>query len=400
MTDDFCNELEKTAQTEGSLAVIERLISNLRASRSYDRLFDAMMLRRKFEMGLPLVRPTSFDDVAEESQDEFRESYIDAAREVGQLLLEDNDIPRAWIYFRTIGEPEPVRAALDRFELSDAPDEQSEQTEKVVQVALYEGASPARGLEIMLQTHGTCNTITAMDQHLPQMSAADRKRAAEVLINTLYDDLLRSLQMDVQQREGAVPSESGIHEVITGRDFLFEDGNYHIDVSHLASVVRFGRVLQPGNPHLDRVIELAEYGSRLSDQFQYSHEQPFEDFYPAHLHYYHVLTKRDVEGGLRYFCEKLDTETETSDRQLIAYVIVDLLSRIDRRTDAMAVAEKHLSDVEDPGSFSFAELCLQCDRMDVLQRTAQARDDFVAYAAALVQDSQSGAKPVGSGTVR
>ena len=72
------------------------------------RLFDAILLKKKFEMGLPLSRPTSFDNVPEERQAEFEEAYISAARRVGQSFLAENNIPQAWIYLRTIREPQGV----------------------------------------------------------------------------------------------------------------------------------------------------------------------------------------------------------------------------------------------------------------------------------------------------
>ena len=66
-------------------------------------------------------------------------------------------------------------------------------------------------------------------------------------------------------------------EAITGRDWLFDDGNYHIDVSHLAAVVRFARFLPPESAGLPVVLELCEYGKRLSPQFQFPADPPFDD---------------------------------------------------------------------------------------------------------------------------
>ena len=69
-----------------------------------------------------------------------------------------------------------------------------EETEELLNIALYEGANPVKGLEIMLKTHGTCNTVTALDQTIQQLSPEDRARAADLLVSVLYDDLKHTLQ--------------------------------------------------------------------------------------------------------------------------------------------------------------------------------------------------------------
>ena len=70
---------------------------------------------------------------------------------------------------------------------------------------------------------------------------------------------------------------------------------------------------------------------------------------------------------------------------MLAYVLVDLLMRVDRPGDAVEVAAQYLKDVEDPNGFSFAELCREAGRLDLLQNVAKEKGDLVAYTAALVQ---------------
>src|SRR5205809_129370 len=88
----------------GSSAVFERLTKLLRDQKDYHKLFDALCVRKKFELGAPLHRPTSLEDVPEASRDQFKAAYIAAAREVGQLLLADKKMGQAWIYFHAIQE--------------------------------------------------------------------------------------------------------------------------------------------------------------------------------------------------------------------------------------------------------------------------------------------------------
>ena len=46
-------------------------------------------------------------------RDEVEKTYIAAAREVGELLLQEGAIPQAWMYLRTIREPQKIAAAIE-----------------------------------------------------------------------------------------------------------------------------------------------------------------------------------------------------------------------------------------------------------------------------------------------
>jgi hypothetical protein len=382
MSEETFSQLDELQTSGGAKATIERLIAALREEKQFHKLFDAICLQKKFELGLPLTRPTSFDDVPDEQQDEFKASYVCAAREAGELLLADGDIPEAWMYLRTIGEPEKVAAALDAI---DSGREVDEQTEQLINIALYEGANPVKGLEMMLRSHGTCNTVTALDQQIQELKPENRKQAACLLVNEIFGDLCQTVQSEVEQRMALAPPGDSLRELITGRDWLFADDNYHVDVSHLNAVVRFSRFLDSSCPELQKAIQLAEYGANLSPQFHYAGDPPFDDFYPAHVQFFKALADESRDDAIGYFREKLDAEPDEEDKPMLAYVLVDLLTRVDRSSDAVDVAEKYLKDVEDPNGFSFAELCQQAGRLDVLQNVAREKGDLVAYTAALVQ---------------
>lgn len=386
MTDTTFAELDQLQQSQGPAAAIERLIETLRSQKDYRRLFDALMLRKKLELGLPLVDPASLD-VPEDKRREVEDAFIATAREVGHLFLAAGDIPQAWVYFRTIQEPEPVREAI---EAADAQPEADERTEELIQVALGEGANPAKGLALLLHTHGTCNTITAFDQHMHILSPQDRRRAAAMLVGQLYDDLRHTLRHEVEQKLAGVSPPNTVRELIAGRDWLFAEGNYHVDVSHLNSVVRFARFLEADDPELRQVIELAEYGSRLSAQFQYPGDPPFDEFYPAHIQFFKALADEDRDAALGYFRKKLADEPDAEDKPMLAYVLTDLLLRCGRQDDAIEVAAEHLSDIEDPQTFSFTRLCRQGARFDLLQTTARRKGDLVGYTAAVLQQRMNG----------
>src|SRR5579862_4949281 len=110
------DRIDEARRSKGPGAALDELIRALEASHDWHRVFDALLLKKKFEMGLPIARPASFDQIPDDRQPEFEESYIEAARRVGRAFLADNNLPQAWMYLRTVREPEAVVEALERLD--------------------------------------------------------------------------------------------------------------------------------------------------------------------------------------------------------------------------------------------------------------------------------------------
>jgi hypothetical protein len=397
MNDSEFAKIDETYRSQGPAAAVDELVRSLEAVHDWHRLFDALLFKKKLEMGLPVTRPASFDLVPENRQSEFEESYIKAARRVGRAFLAENNIPQAWMYLRTVREPQAVAEALERV---DAESSLPENVDDLISVALYERAHPVKGLELMLKSRGTCNTISAFDQAITQISSDERLRGAELLVKHLYGELVQSVSRDLDRRSAELGSETlkpaTLLEAITGRDWLFDDGNYHVDVSHLGAVVRFARFLTPESPQLAKAIELCQYGRRLSEQFQYPADPPFDDYYKAHLHFFSVLAGSDRQKSLDYFRERLRVATETDDRRLIAYVLVDLLVRVGALEDAALVAAEHLRDLDESSGFSFAQLCEEAGRLDLFRDAAREKGDLIGFTSALVGQRPARLGPPGS----
>lgn len=378
---DRIAELKSSA---GPQAAIDLLIETLREEKNYHRLFDALLMKKKNQLGLPLLHPTSLVDVPADQRADFENYYVDSARETGSLFLKNGQLAEAWVYFRTIQEPDAVAEALEQTTLPDDYDKSQE----LINIALYEGANPVRGLQFLLQSNGTCNTITAMDQALQGLDSKNRQKSSAMIVRHLYDELSMTVKAEVERRMPLPPSakEPSLRELIMGREWLFQEGNYHVDVSHLNSVVRFARFLDPGTPELEQAVQLAEYGTNLDTQFQYPGEAPFEEFYPSHQHFLNVLLGRNVDEAMAYFQHKLDVEPDEPDQQMIAYVMVDLLVRSGRIDQAMEVAGKHLRFLDEP-SFSFAELCTKAGKPEAWAEASREKGDLVAFTAAIVQST-------------
>jgi hypothetical protein len=96
-------------------------------------------MKKKHELGLPVTRPRSSTTFPGSCERSSRNSTSNSAREVGQMLLDDGNIPQAWIYFRTIQEPEAGPRSDRKTGQARSEDPQYDE---ILQLALYEGANP------------------------------------------------------------------------------------------------------------------------------------------------------------------------------------------------------------------------------------------------------------------
>jgi hypothetical protein len=197
MSENLFGQLQDQLHAGGASAVFDRLAASLREQREYHKLFDALCLKKKYELGAPLNRPTSFDDVPAARRDEFESAYVAAAREVGQLLLADKKLSQSFVYFHALRETQPIRDAIEAVPM---PRESNEESEELIDLAFYKLIHPVKGMQIMLKTHGTCSTITALDQGFMNLSPEQRSACAALLVRTLHGDLLQSVQREVKQR--------------------------------------------------------------------------------------------------------------------------------------------------------------------------------------------------------
>ncbi len=240
-----------------------------------------------------------------------------------------------------------------------------------------------------IKLHGTRSTITSFDQSLPNLKPEQRAECARLMVRHLYADLADNVRRHVEQRISMLPPDASPRELIAGRDWLFEGSNYHIDVSHLNSVVRFARSIDAPAKELDLALQLAEYGTKLDPQLRYPGDPPFDDFYPAHVQFFRVLLDRNRDEALRYFQEKLDQRAGRAGQ-------ADPGLRAGRSPDPAAGRRPKRSTwrpatstrVGDDARFSFADLCREAGRLDVLQSVAREQNDAVTFLGALLSEKK------------
>ena len=100
--------LEATLTARGAPELIDRLIAHLDEKSEYRALLDALLLKARYQLGLPTFTTGSLSALPEPERTQYEEKYVDAIRLVGSRYLDAGDIPTAWAYFRAIAENEPV----------------------------------------------------------------------------------------------------------------------------------------------------------------------------------------------------------------------------------------------------------------------------------------------------
>jgi hypothetical protein len=374
------DELQLRLSRDGPDTAIERLCAIVRDRKDYASLFYALLLKKRHELGVSPVPTGSSQDLPEQVHAPYEDAIRAAARIVGRLYLDEGNIPHAWMYFRMIGEPEPVAQALEQVQPAEGDDLQ-----RLIEIAYHHGVNPRKGFDLILERYGICNAITTVTSQEMSLPAEVRDYCLKRLVRALYHELQDRLTGEIVRREGSAPEPATVRALMADRAWLFEDEFYHIDISHLSAVVQMSIYLAAGD-ELNLARELCAYGQRLSPRFQQPGESPFEDLYRDYGVYLAILAGENVEQNLEHFRVKVDTADPESAGTRPAEVLVNLLLRLDRPGEALAVGRRHLTKVENrqlmcPG---ITELCQRAHDYGALAEVARAQDDPVHYLAGLL----------------
>jgi hypothetical protein len=389
-TDSF-RAITDTLAASGVPAALAQLVAELRRSQSFHELFDARLMEARHRLGLPLMLSTSIDDLPAEVRDPLEAAYLEACREVGQLLLAEGRFREAWMYLRPVGDKKAVAAALRMIEPTD------EQVESLIEIALHEGVDPELGYQLVLERYGTCNAISLFDAAAGRLPAPQRAALAERLVRHLHAELIANVRADIARREAAGDSPAGeslkqaesattIAELIASCDRLFADDNYHIDTSHLSAVVRNARLVTDKDV-LALALDLTEYGRRLSPTYQYPGESPFEDLYPQSAQFFAAQLGKNVDEATAYFADRAAAADAQSAGTGPAETYVLLLARLQRWQEAIGASIRFLSAAGPTGGLapSLLELARSAGDYRAVVEQSQAQGNLLTFAAGVLE---------------
>ncbi|MEX0676705.1 MAG: hypothetical protein WD063_06490 [Pirellulales bacterium] len=380
MSDSRFDELEKRLCHEGADAVFDKLAAELASEKKFHELFDALLMRSRHRLGLPMILTRSLDELEEPLRTQVEDAYLAACREVGTLLLGEGRLREAWMYLRPVGDKKLVADALAKIVPND------ENVQDLIEIGLHEGVAPALGYELVLKNYGTCNAITTFEGAVLGRPKADQQIAAGLLLKHLHAELVANVRADIARQEGSEPKETTLRELVADRDWLFAENNYHTDTTHLAATVRFARLIE--DPALVEVAyDLTEYGRRLSRQFQFAGEEPFVDVYPSHGLFFAAQLGRQVDLALEHFRTRAKMADVNEHGAGAAEVYVALLARLKRYGEAIhATIELIPAGTRTSG---FAPNLLELSRLagdyQPLMNVCRQRGDLVSFTAGLME---------------
>jgi hypothetical protein len=370
----------RTALTaRGAAAAVDELIAQLRTAEDFHGLFYALLMKKRIELGVSPFPTGPANELPADAHEAYEDAIRAAGRHVGGLLLERKQYAKAWSYYRMLGEPEPVRDALDAF--TPGPDDD---VYPVIEIAWQNGLLPKKGFDLVLDRHGICSAITMVSGSDLAANADLREYCVTKLAAALRAQLADRLRNDLAGRGVAAPPDATVPELVELDPALFADDAYHIDTSHLSSVVQMCTNLPPGDG-VRFARELCAYGRKLAPNLRGHNDAPFEDNYDDFLAYLDVIAGIRVEEGLKRFEAKAAREAEVG-ATYAAQVYVNLLLKADRSADALVAAKRFLLAEDDrnlicPG---VNELARRAGDFAALAEAAKARRDPVGFLAGLI----------------
>jgi hypothetical protein len=372
MKEDIFTALEPFLKTGDCAGGLDFLISHFHGTGDFRSLFEAKLMKKRLELGLPLIQTDSFAGHSPEIRSAYDAAMIEAAREAGTLALASGGIAQAWPYFRAIGEPEPIVEAIDRTQPGDSADQ-------IINIAFREGVHPVKGLQLILDHHGMCQAITAFGMYAVEKGRAE---CIGLLVRSLHSEVVKRMANVIEQQEGSRPEAATITALMAGRDWLFGEYDYYVDTSHLLSLLPYSlEVTDFGT--LELLHDLCEYGKHLSPMFQSRGQSPFDQPYVDYDEYILALMGDKVDDRIAHFKRKVTESDPNEVGTAPAQVLVNFAVRLGRPEQALEVSLEHLADM-DPSELTCPttlQLCSLAKDYDRLSQLARSRGDVLSYLA-------------------
>jgi hypothetical protein len=372
--------LQTALASRGPAVAIDELVTELRAAEDFQGLFYALLMKKRVELGVSPFPTGPATELPTHTHEPYENAIRDAGRDVGRLLLDRKEFSKAWAFFRMLGEPEPMREALEAF--TPGPDDD---VYPVIEIAWQNGLLPKKGFDLVLDRHGLCSAITMVSGSDLASNPDLRDYCITKLAKALHDQLAERLRNDLSGRGQSISPHATISQLVEIDPALFADDAYHIDTSHLSSVVQMAVMNLPPGEGVNYARELCAYGRKLAPNLQGTNDAPFDENYTDYLAYLNVLAGENVEENLKRFEEKAAREAAEG-ATYAAQVYVNLLLKANRPAEALGAAKRFLLAEDDrnlmcPG---VSELARRAGDFASLAEAAKARNDPVNFLASLI----------------
>lgn len=370
--------LEDLLQSGDPAGSLDFLISHYRATGNLALLFEARLMKRRLDLGLPLIHTEALSSHASEASVQYEHSMIDIARETGNLALERHDIPTAWRYLRAIGEPSRVAEEIERLSDDDGSD-------VLIDIAFQQGVHPAKGLAFILAQHGICRAITAFGMYPVRSSRAD---CIALLVRKIHAEVVERIGRTIESQEGSKPATNNLSELMTGREWLFGEYDTYVDTSHVLSLLPYAPEIEDREV-LELVRQLCDYGARLSPMFQSRGQSPFEDPFVDYGHYIQARLGNNPDEHVQHFKNKLTQSDPEETGAAPAELLVNLLVDLERYEEAVDVSLHNLSDESyELACPSILRLCHMAGDYGRMKEIARESGDYLTYIAATVLERE------------
>ena len=358
---------------------VDQLIAETRAAEDFNGLFYAMLLKKRVELGVSPFPSGPASDLPPHTHEPYEQAIREAGRHVGHLYLERGELGRAWGFFRMLGEPGPVKDALAKYE--PGPDDD---IYPLIEIAWQGGVHPTKGFDLVLARNGVCSAITMVGSADLNAHPDVRDHCVGRLVRAVHEQVSERVRADLEGRGVKVPPAATLTQLVADHHELFTDDAYHVDTSHLSSVVQMSTHL-PAGPENGLARELCEYGRRLAPGLRGTGDPPFDESYDDYLAFLNVVAGVDVPANLERFRAKADREAAEGNTYP-AQVYVNLLLRADKTPDALAAAKQYLLAEDErnlvcPG---VTELAKRAGDYGAIVEAARARGDAVQFLAGLI----------------
>ena len=389
MSQSFFEQLQQTTQDSGPLEAARMVAEKMRLAGRYPELFEALKMQHRIELGLPAVHTTNLstgmpDEIPDNIQDQLDKKLIEACREVGTALMKQGKLQEGWMYMRAVGDRKATSDAMRDVSVTQ------DNLDTFLGLLVHEGVDVRWGTELSLSMRGTCNTITMLDSVVSMHGRGDQQAAVEALVQHVHKEVLNSLKSDLERRESWPPDHperqlDSLEALLQSRPNLLRDGAYHLDTTHLASTVRFAKILD-NREALMLALDLANYGKRLHPQYQYASDEPFSDLYPMSIAFFRALLGEHTDVATKLFLQKAESLDPEEHGTIAIETYADLLARVGRTQEAMKFLIKRMPRGMRPFGVapSLIDLAAHSGDFETMMKHSQERFDEIGFAAALL----------------